>query len=129
MIWGRKTALAWLKNTRTVALRMDPATFAGALRTKTIVLTEHAKEQMEFRSLSHSALKNDLTQPPVAVEEQKCETTGERKFLAYYTQSGPHYHVYVVIINKQARVITAWRTNRLKQIDISKGRMKLFKTR
>ena len=108
---------------------MDPQAFARTVRGKGIVLTEHAKEQMELRSLSHSALKNDLTQCPAAVEEQECEASGEKKFLAYYPQSGPHYHVYVVITNKQVRVVTAWRTNRLKQIDISKGRMKLFKTR
>ncbi len=96
---------------------------------KTIVLTGHAKEQIEWRSLSHSALKNDLALSPAAVEEQECETEGERKFLLYYPQSGPYYHAYVIITNKQARVVTAWRTNRLKQIDISKGLMKLFKTR
>ncbi|MFH1095734.1 MAG: DUF4258 domain-containing protein [Candidatus Micrarchaeota archaeon] len=106
---------------------MKPEVFAQVVLGKPVFLTEHAKEQMEVRNLSVAGLRNDLERPPSAIEEQACETEGERKFLVYYPQSGPHFHAYVFITDGEVRVITAWRTNRLKQIDISNNRLKLFR--
>ena len=102
---------------------MEPKAFQQLVKNKEIALTAHAKDQLVFRQMSETALRKDLLELPVAVSEQECEDEGERKFEVYYPQIGENYHTYIVIVSKdRIRAISAWRSNRIRQIDISRGR-------
>ncbi len=104
------------------ATALDPRAFQKLIAGKTIVLTEHAQDQLLFRQMSETALKADLKEVPAAICEQMCETGNERKFEVYYPQRGDHYHTYIVVSNGQVRIVSVWRSNRIRQEDISRGK-------
>ncbi len=101
---------------------MEPKAFQLLVQNKEIVITLHAKEQLAFRQMSENALKTDLKEIPTAIREQPCETTNERKFEVYYPQRGDNYHTYIIVSNGQIRIVSVWRSSRIRQKEISRGK-------
>lgn len=104
--------------------------FIALLRKKTIRLTRHMQAQLEPRHISLAALRLDLQESqPYAYQEQPCLTEGERQFLLYYLQRGEYYHAYVIVVDGELRVVTAWRPSRIRQKGISSGKLKVIERR
>ena len=80
---------------------------------RSFVISPYGRFRLKLRSINEKSCMEDLlSRKPVAVTEQDCETEGERKFRAYYSQTDDMHHVYIICVNKAIRLITAWRTSK-----------------
>jgi len=99
---------------------METAEFEKLLASKErkFRITAHAMLRIRQRKVNHTAIEEEIrVRKPVVVVEEPCDEAGERKFGAYYRQSGPYYHAYIVALNNG---ITVWRENKDRQKRIIK---------
>ncbi len=62
-----------------------------------IIITNHAREQAEFREINLEEVKENVINPEklVYAEEQQAEKEGEKKYNCYFAYSENYYHRYV----------------------------------
>ena len=79
-----------------------------------IKITEHAREQADFRNISIEEVKNNILHPDklVFVEEQKAIVAKETKYNCYFAYSENYFHRYVIVLNGKLIIVTIIGINR-----------------
>ena len=81
---------------------------------KDIIVTKHALEQAEVRSIGIEEVKNNILHPDklVFVEEQKTKNPKETKYNCYFAYREDYYHRYIMVLNGKLLIVTIIGINR-----------------
>ena len=88
-----------------------------------IIITEHARVQAIFRSVSLAEVKENIINPArlFFAEKQIAERAGEEKYNCYFGYSKTRCHRYILVINAKCVVCTIIKINRRWQHIIEKN--------
>ena len=96
---------------------MEVSELKSKLRTfkkEDIIITNHAKDQAEFRQIDLEEVKKNVINPEklVYVEEQQAKKEGENKYNCYFAYSENYHHRYAFVVNGKIIIVTIIGINR-----------------
>ena len=88
-----------------------------------IDFTAHAKLQAQVRQLSLDEIRGNILNPAklTYAERQPAKKAGEEKWNCYFKYSERQAHRYIIVINKNALIVTVIKINRRWQRRLDKS--------
>lgn len=104
---------------------MKSSVFRNILMSKErkIMINSHAKQRLSERNMRETIFMEEINKSiPTLSIEQDYDNPSIRKFRLYFLQTKNYYHTYIITINSEIRLLSAWRPSKIKQKDLYQGK-------